>query len=144
MRVGVGASIRLTAHERPPRDPLVQGYLDIQESLRAGTGEDARPEAMTLPIRLEDREAVKVHHLGEAIGSDLEDALRVMFGLKGPCRVHEEPGKAPVVKGGRRSWRRQWGEFDRRAQRVAALTEHADLAALKPRNRDTLVRGFAQ
>src|ERR1700689_3498035 len=98
MRVGVGAAVWLAASERPPGDALVERHLDVEESLRPRTREDAWPKAMPLPVSFEDGKAINHHQSGDAIGSDLEVAVGVVLRLQRACCIDEIPRKAAVIQ----------------------------------------------
>src|ERR1700694_1389919 len=141
MRVGVGAAVGLTPCECPSGDALVQRDVGVDEALGAFAGEHPRPETVTFPVGLEECKTVDRHHLSESRRSDLQDSLWIVLSLERARSLDEEAREAPVIEVGDAA-KGNRHELDRGPEGVAALLEDSDLPALKPCNRDDLIRGL--
>ncbi len=141
--VRVGAAVRLAASECPTGDALAQRDIVLHEAFGPLAGEHASTEAMPFPVRLEEREPVDREHLGQSIGSRMQDALRVVLSLQRPRGFDEEPGEAPIVEA-HATGRGHGDHLDRGLERVAAFVEDTDLPALKPGDGHDVVGGLGE
>ncbi len=135
---GVRAVVRVPAKEGPSRYPAVEGDVHLVEPVEGAARQYAWPEPVAVPVGLEDREAVGVHHLRQVLGRDRQDAGRFVLRLHLPRSLAERPGESLRVDRGARGIR-EVGDDGRGVQLHSGRGEHPHALLSEPRRGHDLV-----